>query len=557
MNSSKTDLAQFVDSVDSPTVFFCPAKTVYTWILGETSAFYISIITKSIASPITVLLNILVIVAVNTRKELYKNSNILLASMAVADVIVGAVSMPLTTSYDILLLRKDLSVRICVLALVNHVVVYTVVSSSLYHLTIIAIERYVAIKMWRSYKVLITKARIKFLGFMAWLLAILTSAPTRIMEIAKVDHTYIKIWSIISGVKTVACVAIIGYCYTAAYLSMRKRKGSEISDVVSRNRAKTENAIARATRILTIVLLISYIPSILLLLLGPAVPIFRTSSYFRWSELLLQLNSLLNPFLYCFVLNNNFRKEVLEMMKIRKPDEGQPPVRRPRRIVPPTAFVEEVQEIQEEAQQPDTLNSIELPDADRPMPYNMNNQAKVERAMLCAARIGATEFVEQEQELVQEDDQQPGCINRAGSLDSMDLANTVYQGPYSTTNQPKMKRQMPPSSFEGNQVICVDVHRPTSTKRKPWILVAYPLSSEERQNNNEDGRDQEPPSCSSLEPVMERSIPVSSTEGNTTIVFDAHPSSLARQQPPTSPMSWHGSKLNEEQLQGFDRPETR
>ena len=529
MHSSKTDLAQLVDS---PTVFFCSAKTVYTWILGETSAFYISIITKSIATPITVLLNILVVVAVNKRKELYKNPNILLASMAVADLIVGAVSMPLTTSYDILLLRKDLSVEICQLAMVNQIVVYIVVSSSLCHLTVIAFERYVAIKMWRSYKVLITKARVKFLAFMAWLLAVLTSAPTLIMEISEVDHTYIKIASIITGVKIVACVTIIGYCYTAAYLSMRRKKGNEISEVVARNRAKTENTIARATLILTTVLLISYIPSILLLFLGGTVPILRTSSYFRWAELLLQLNSLLNPLLYCFFLNSNFRKEVLEMMKIRKPDESQPLVRRPRRIVSPTAFIEELQEIQKEAQQPDALNSIELPDADQPTPYNMNNQAKMKRAMLCPARIGANEFVEQEQEL-QDDGQQPGCINRAGSLDSIDLADTVYQGPYSTTNQPKVKR-LPPSSFEGNQVICVDVHRPTFTKRKPWILVANPLSSEERQNNNEDRRHQEPPSCSTREPVMERSIPVSSTEGNTTIVFDAPLSSLARQKPPTS-----------------------
>ena len=192
-------------------------------------------------------------------------------------------------------------------------------------------------------------------------------------------------------------------------------------------------------------------------------------------------------------------------MKIRKPDEGQPTVRPdlsptercPRRIVPPTAFVEE---LQEEAQQPDTLNSIELPNGDRLMPYNMNNQAKVKRAMLCPARIGANRFVEQEQEL-QEDAQQPRCINRAGSLDPIDFANTFYQEPYSTTNQPKMKRQMLPSSFEGNQVICVDVHRPTSTNRKPWILVANSLSSEERQNKNEDGRYQEPPSCSTRESV--------------------------------------------------------
>ena len=67
-----------------------------------------------------------------------KNSNILLASMAVADLLVGAVSMPLTTALDILLLRKNLSLTICKIAGANQIVLYSAVSSSLYHLTFIA-----------------------------------------------------------------------------------------------------------------------------------------------------------------------------------------------------------------------------------------------------------------------------------------------------------------------------------------------------------------------------------------------------------------------------------
>ena len=57
MNSNKTDLAA-IDASESPLVYFCPFKPIYTWILTETTAFYSSIIIKTIASPITVLLNI-------------------------------------------------------------------------------------------------------------------------------------------------------------------------------------------------------------------------------------------------------------------------------------------------------------------------------------------------------------------------------------------------------------------------------------------------------------------------------------------------------------------
>ena len=52
--------------------------------------------------------------------------------------------------------------------------------------------------------------------------------------------------------------------------------------------------------------------------LWKAASFLRISSFFRWSELLVQLNSLLNPFLYCFALNHRFRQEILSMFNIRK-----------------------------------------------------------------------------------------------------------------------------------------------------------------------------------------------------------------------------------------------
>ena len=113
-------------------VFSCPYEPIFTWILSDTTTFYVASIISSIVSPATIFLSTLIIFAVWKKSELQTNSNILLASMAVADFLVGAVSMPLTITLDVLLLRKDLGHKICEIAFSNQLVLYAAVCSSLY-----------------------------------------------------------------------------------------------------------------------------------------------------------------------------------------------------------------------------------------------------------------------------------------------------------------------------------------------------------------------------------------------------------------------------------------
>ena len=79
-----------------------------------------------IICPVTIFLNILVIIGVKRRRDLQNiNSNILFANMAVADVLVGAVSMPLTVISDVLALGKFLDTGVfCGIAFVNDNVLY-------------------------------------------------------------------------------------------------------------------------------------------------------------------------------------------------------------------------------------------------------------------------------------------------------------------------------------------------------------------------------------------------------------------------------------------------
>ncbi|CAH3169459.1 unnamed protein product, partial [Porites lobata] len=275
-------------------VFYCPSRPMLTWVLSDTTTFYIASITTSVASPLTIFLNIVVVIAVWKTRELQTNSNILLASMAAADFLVGAVSMPLCISLDVLLLRKEVSQAICKITFANQLVLYGAVCSTLYHLTVIAWERYLAVAKWNQYHVFIRRARIKKLIAIAWILAVLTTAPVRILKAA-------------------------GYFYIRVYQEVRKLERREDSIRRARVRMRHEDGIAKRTLAITVVSFVYFIPSVIVLLFGKVVPFLRTSSYFRWSELVIQLNSLINPILYCFVLNKNFRNVVLRMMKIKKP----------------------------------------------------------------------------------------------------------------------------------------------------------------------------------------------------------------------------------------------
>lgn len=125
-------------------------------------------------------------------------------------------------------------------------------------------------------------------------------------------------------------------------LSVRCNQGvNGVRASSGRAKAKMATSIANKTAILALALLISYVPLIAVLFLGERVPSPRTSSFFRWSEVLTQLNSLVNPLLYCFALNGNFRQEVLKVLKMGRSEEIQSPTRVQRSRARPVSITPE------------------------------------------------------------------------------------------------------------------------------------------------------------------------------------------------------------------------
>ena len=151
-------------------VFYCPHIPQLIWDVHDTISPWIFAAVASIISPAAVLLNALVIIAVTKRRELQKLSNILLSSLAVTDLLVGAICIPLSAIDGFLLPYQILAAQdICTLDVATAWFSLTLTFCSLFHLVLIAWERYVAIRKWRDYKDILTKSRLKKLAMIAWI----------------------------------------------------------------------------------------------------------------------------------------------------------------------------------------------------------------------------------------------------------------------------------------------------------------------------------------------------------------------------------------------------
>ena len=98
MDHNQTETT-IVSSNATKSLFYCSHAPRLIWDVHDTISPWIFAAVASIISPAAVLLNALVIIAVTKRRELQKPSNILLSSMAVTDLLVGAISIPLSARW--------------------------------------------------------------------------------------------------------------------------------------------------------------------------------------------------------------------------------------------------------------------------------------------------------------------------------------------------------------------------------------------------------------------------------------------------------------------------
>ena len=296
-------------------VFFCPQFPLFVWDLENEVSLQLVIAITAIAAPFTTFLNTLVIVTIQKTRQLQTNSNILITRLAITDLLVGAVSTPLIITVDALILRGTVSESIvCSINEIAAFVLYSAYSASLMHLTLMGWERYVAIAKPMKYKALVRKGRIKRYSGIVWITVVTAFVLLTTLQAIALPHEFLLVLYLLQGVLWLISFMALVYFYSMVYSKARKQSRSQISQIT----AKIQSRIAFTAFLLTAAVFIFSLPIPAVIATVQFWPILRANSVYRWSEVPLYLNSLLNPVLY-FYRNRRYRKAALKLLRFRMP----------------------------------------------------------------------------------------------------------------------------------------------------------------------------------------------------------------------------------------------
>ena len=268
-----------------------------------------------------VLLNAFLILAIKQRSELQKPSNVMLSSLAVTDLLVGVIVMPISATDNFFSIRHPVSFEYkCILYKIDMFFETLLFTATLHHLTVIAWERYVAVLKRMDYKCIITNGRIKKIAIATWLFALFPTIVNFILKVVVVDSRIMKSFLTAKTAIDTACLFLVAFFYRKIYLEIRNRKLNEISQIDALIKAKLESKVAKTTVFLTAAVISFYIPLFVIGFLGRVVSVFRSIAAHRLLRMVTHLNSLFNPFFYCY-RDHRFRNAILELLGMKKPHE--------------------------------------------------------------------------------------------------------------------------------------------------------------------------------------------------------------------------------------------
>lgn len=309
MNSTSTSNV----TKNSCKVFLLP-EYIPQFFLGDLDVFFVvAAVIESLSCPFTVLFNALVIVAVKTKRRLQTHLNILLASLALTDLMVGLVVQPLHITTTVFHLRGKSANDVCKTMSAFLISFLSFSAASLFHLALISGERYLAIKHPFIHGTVVTKRRLMTATILVW-----GVVPLRVVLV-----NLRAISLIFQGV----IVFLIVLFQVLVYQEARQHEKRILSQQVSleaRTKFEKERKALKLTTTIILAIGLCYVPTFILVLitgrLMHSVSYALGSSFYHVSVLPMIFNSLLNPVIYT-VRKKQFRIAFIELI-LKKDFQG-------------------------------------------------------------------------------------------------------------------------------------------------------------------------------------------------------------------------------------------
>ena len=264
--------------------------------------------------PFTVVLNLLVMIAVKTKVRLQSMSNMALACLALTDVMVGLVAQPLFIAQIWNIIQGETTASACSIQIASKLSSFLFCLSSIVHLSLISVDRYIAIMRPYIYLQTVTKPRVLIATALAWTLTLIINTLLLIdVEMVRAIFTAV-VFSLISVV--VFCNMIV---YRQAHRQEKQIAAQQIDIATKENFLSHKRAFKLTLMIITLTV-ISYFPGTIFLRfkepLKNVLSLGTLTSIFMVVGSVAAFNSLVNPFIYCIRLRQ-FRVAFIELL-IRK-----------------------------------------------------------------------------------------------------------------------------------------------------------------------------------------------------------------------------------------------
>ena len=268
-----------------------------------------TVIINGISCPLTVLLNVLVIMAVKRRPRLQTNTNILLACLAATDaVLTGLLVQPSFILRKTLQLLGNTSQETIVLNRFQNSSLRTAFMCSSLHLMLVTGERVMAIKFTMRYPYVVTKRNIKHAVIAFWILAITWGIIDILAQIYK--NGLLLYLNIALVIVLISCVLFITCSYVILYReTLRQRKKIKTQQLPQEavERFAQENKALKTTVDIVGAVAFCLLPAACFLLwivsLLPGAEPTKLKFFYAftpWIRTFGMLNSLLNPLIYCW-----------------------------------------------------------------------------------------------------------------------------------------------------------------------------------------------------------------------------------------------------------------
>ena len=282
----------------------------------------------------TLLLNMLVIIAVATRHRLQSKSNVLVAWLAGADLLNGLVTQDIEIAKTLTRILSD--GPFCNLEKASVVATITCSFLSLGSLVLISINRFVSVKHPLRYTTIVTSKRINTGLLLAWTVGLFVAIHELTLAVfdsgTDLYFLYMKVTSSILSMLVLVAIVVIGYTYCYIFSESRRQKKRTQTEQLPEEEAKRLKKENKAANTLTIILgtlVITYLPTIVVVLvMGYSKDILEphiVSVIWSWVVTFSLLASLCNPIIF-FWRVKKLRHAILEILHCRQPENSPPPI---------------------------------------------------------------------------------------------------------------------------------------------------------------------------------------------------------------------------------------